>query len=122
MMSLSVNLIGLLLIATIIWWFWLSKRKVIASTTKNNFIEIKVKDGAYQPAYIETQLNKPITLRFIREDASPCAENVIFGSLNISEFLPLHKPTNIDLVIKKAGEYEFTCQMGMYRGKLIVKD
>jgi plastocyanin domain-containing protein len=120
MMTLLVNTIGILLVGLIIWWFWIYQSRG-ASTKMDNLIEIKVKDGVYQPAHIEAEINHPIILRFIREDASPCAESVVFGSLNISKQLPLHEPVDISLNIKKPGEYEFTCQMGMYRGKLTVK-
>lgn len=117
MITTIVNLAGLCLIGLIIWWFWLSKLNTL--TKADDFIEIKVKNGVYQPAFIQVKVNHPVTLRFIREDASPCAEVVVFGSLNINEQLPLHKPKDIVLTLKNIGEYEFTCQMGMYRGKII---
>jgi plastocyanin domain-containing protein len=120
MIALLVNTIGIFLIGLIVWWFWINKSRA-ASTKIDNIIEIKVKDGIYQPANIEAEINHPITLRFIREDASPCAEIVVFASLNISKQLPLKEPVDIYLNIKKPGEYEFTCQMGMYRGKLTLK-
>lgn len=120
MITLLVNVAGIALICLIIWWFWFSKSHT--STIKiDNLIEIRVKDGVYQPSNIEAKINQPITLRFIRDDASPCAEIVVFHSLNISKQLPLHQPVDFQLNIKNAGEYEFTCQMGMYRGKLTVK-
>lgn len=115
-----VNLIGLLIIALIVWWFWLSKPGV-KSTEIKKIVEIKVKDGVYQPAYIRALVNQPITLRFIREDPTPCAEIVSFSKLNINQELPIKKPTDIHLNIKEPGVYEFTCQMGMYRGKLVVQ-
>ncbi len=120
MMMIIVNLIGLLLIGAIVWWFWLSRNNHNVVQVVD-LIEITVKDGVYKPAYIQAQVGRPITLRFIRKDASPCAEVVVFASLNISQQLPLSKPTDIHLKVKNVGEYEFTCQMGMYRGKLLVK-
>ncbi len=119
MITVIVNLLGISLVGLIIWWFWFSKPNA-SSTEINNYIQIKVKDGTYDPAYIQIKANQQATLRFIREDASPCAEMVIFDSLNINEKLPLHKPKDIVLSIKNTGEYVFTCQMGMYRGKIIV--
>lgn len=118
-MTLLINLIGLFIIAFIVWWFWLSKAKIIRAG-QNNLIEIKVKDGVYQPAYIQVKMNQPFTLRFIREDATPCAEIVVFSRLNLSKALPLHKPIDIPLTLTQVGEYGFTCQMGMYRGTLAV--
>jgi plastocyanin domain-containing protein len=120
MMTILVNVVGVALVGLIVWWFWIAKSR-IAAIKVDHLIEIKVKDGVYQPSSIEAKINQPITLRFIREDASPCAETVVFSSLNISKQLPLHEPIDLSLNIKNAGEYEFTCQMGMYRGKLIVK-
>ena len=120
MITLFVNITGLLLIGAIVWWFWFSESPS-SSIKAENLIEIKVKDGVYQPANIQVQVNQPLILRFIREDASPCAATVIFSSLNISKLLPLHEPLDLSLNLKNPGVYEFTCQMGMYRGKLIVK-
>jgi plastocyanin domain-containing protein len=118
--TLLINFIALTLIGLIVWWFWLNKPRLYSAKTKK-LIEITVKDGIYQPAYIQLELNQPITLRFTRKDASPCAEMVIFHSLKISQQLLLNVPTDINLRLEKPGEYEFTCQMGMYRGKLMVK-
>ncbi|MBI2792940.1 MAG: cupredoxin domain-containing protein [Gammaproteobacteria bacterium] len=118
MITTIVNIAGLLLIGLIVWWFWFSKLNTI--TKVEDFVEIKVKDGVYQPAFIQVKANHPVTLRFIREDATPCAEVVVFSSLNISEILTLNKPKDIVLTFKNLGEYEFTCQMGMYKGKIVV--
>lgn len=124
-MSIIINVIGIGLICLVIWWFWLYKPKFASSAAGSiqpgNVIEILVKDGVYTPPYIQMKSNDPITLRFTRKDPSPCAEIVNFNSLNIARKLPLNEPIDINLKIENTGEYEFTCQMGMYRGKLIVK-
>src|SRR3990167_1148900 len=113
MITLLVNLAGVALVCLIIWWFWI-KKPHITIVKIDNIIEIRVKDGVYEPSNIEAKINYPITLRFIRDDATPCAETVVFHSLNMSKQLPLHQPVDFLLNIKKAGEYEFSCQMGMY--------
>jgi plastocyanin domain-containing protein len=120
MIAIVVNLAGLLLIAAIIWWFWFSEGSTTLTQAKN-IVEIKVKDGVYEPARIQANINQPLILRFIRYDATPCAEFVIFDSLSISRSLPIEEPTDIVINISEPGEYEFTCQMGMYRGKLIMR-
>lgn len=121
MIFILINVLGLLLIALLIWWFWLSTPSTI-KVDNQTIIDIIVKDGTYQPAYIEARVGKPLVLRFTREDASPCAEVVVFSALNINQQLPLRQATEIPLNVEKAGTYEFTCQMGMYRGKLIVNE
>ena len=114
-----INLTGLLLIAFIIWWFWLAQPGAGVKAGQGP-VEIRVKDGVYQPARIEIPVDQEVQLKFIREDASPCAATVIFHGLDISEELPVNKPKIITLRIKEPGEYKFTCQMQMYTGTLVV--
>lgn len=118
-MTLLVNIMGLVLIGFIIWWFWLAKPKA-KKASRDETITIIVEGGAYDPARIEVAANKPVQLTFIRKDASPCAAQVVFGDLDISHELSMDSPTRITLPTLKPGEYEFTCQMGMYRGSLRV--
>ena len=46
---------------------------------------------------------------------------VLLPLLGVSADLPLGQAIKIELIPQDKGEHEFTCQMGMYRGKLIVK-
>ncbi len=115
------NSIGIALIVFFIWWFWLSSHKS-ASSVVDGVITIKVTGGVYLPDTINAKVNQPIELCFTREDPSPCAEAVIFDGLNLSQSLPLNKTQAVKLKVDKAGTYEFTCPMGMYRGKLIITD
>lgn len=115
-----VNVGGLVVIGLIVWWFWLSQPKARRAVGPSP-IEIVVDDGVYTPARIEVSVGKPVTLRFIRKDPSPCAEKVLFDDFGITHDLPVGKPYDISLTPDKPGEYEFTCQMRMYRGNLIVR-
>lgn len=119
MTTLIVNLIGLILIGLIIWWFVISKPKAIR--IKGDTIDISVHDGIYDPSIVKAKKGQTLHLRFFRQDETPCSEIVIFDQLNLSAELPIGKPHEITLTVKEAGEYDFTCQMGMYRGKLIVE-
>jgi plastocyanin domain-containing protein len=109
-----------MLIAVIVWWFWLSTPKAAHADAKAA-VEIQVRDGTYQPAAVEIQAGLPISLEFTRQDATPCAEKVIFAGLGITADLPLGSTRSIQIPPLKPGTYEFTCQMGMYRGRLIAK-
>ncbi len=120
MTAIVFNAGGVALIGLIVWWFWLSQpRSSHASDT--GLVEVLVNNGVYSPASIEVDAGKPTTLRFLRRDTNPCAEKVIFENLNVSADLPLGEPHDIVLTPKKRGRYPFTCQMGMYRGTLIVR-
>lgn len=115
-----VNSAGLIAIGLIIWWFWLSKPRARAETGAKP-IEIIVDQGVYTPSRIEVPVGRPIILRFLRKDASPCAEKVLFEDFGIAVDLPVNEPTDVVIIPKAAGEFEFTCQMQMYRGQLIAK-
>jgi plastocyanin domain-containing protein len=119
-MSLLVNLAGLLLIGLIIWWFWLSTPRARAAA-QGEAIDILVDDGVYTPGVIEVKAGEPVTLRFLRKDASPCAEQVIFEDLGVSAELPVDRPKTLTITPPEAGEYQFTCQMKMYRGRLVAR-
>ena len=119
MTSLIVNLTGFILIALIIWWFIILKPK--AAQIKGDTIDIKVHDGIYDPPVIKAKKGQTLHLRFLREDKTACSEVVVFDQLNLSAKLPIGKPYVLTFTVKSAGEYNFTCQMGMYRGKLIVE-
>lgn len=120
MSELLVTLGGLVAIVVIIWWFWFSKPKAMHINVEQT-ISIMVKDGTYQPAALEVPAGRALTLNFTRHDATPCAEKVLFADLGLGADLPLGKTTSVQLPALKPGSYEFTCQMGMYRGHLIVE-
>jgi plastocyanin domain-containing protein len=115
-----VDLAGLGLIGLIIWWFWLYRPQALRAAGSQP-IEIIVADGVYTPARIEVPAGKPVTLRFLRQDSNPCAEKALFDDLGVSADLPIGKPLDVVVTPPRPGEYEFTCQMRMYRGVLVAK-
>lgn len=119
MTTLLVNGAGVLLMGFIVWWFWLYRPP--AQRVANAMpIAISVADGVYTPSRIEVARGQPLVLRFTRHDPSPCAEQVIFADLGLSADLPLNQPVDVSITPERTGEFEFTCQMGMYRGALVV--
>jgi plastocyanin domain-containing protein len=116
-----VNIGGLVAVGLIIWWFWLSRPRAQRAVSARP-IEIIVDNGVYTPARIEVPAGKRVTLRFIRKDPSPCAEKVLFDDLDISADLPVGRPYDVSFTPDKVGEHDFTCQMRMYRGSLVVRE
>lgn len=114
-----INLAGLLLIAGIVWWFWLYKTAGVAAA-QDKLLTVIVENGVYQPARIKVSAGQAVRMEFLRKDASPCAETVIFPALNLSFELPVNKTALITLPPLESGKYEFHCQMKMYRGELQV--
>lgn len=122
MLALLVNLIGLLLIAATVWWFWLGpKRHRTPAVGGSEKLQILVKDGVYEPDRIRLPAGAPATLHFRREDPTPCAEWVLFPDLEVSAQLAAHRDTAVEIPGLAPGEYSFTCQMQMYRGTLLIE-
>lgn len=119
-MSWLVNIAGLAAIALVVWWFWLSRPQAVRAG-QGVVVEIVVENGVYTPSVIQVAAGAPITLRFLRKDPSPCAEQVRFDDLGVSVELPVDAPREITVTPPKPGEYEFTCQMRMYRGVLAAR-
>ena len=118
MLSWIVNCVGILLIGLIIWWFFFSKKT--ATKVRGDSIDIIVDNGVYAPDVIRAQKGQTLRLNFIRKDDNPCSAIVKFDDFDTSAELTINHPTSITLNLNKTGEFDFTCKMGMYRGKLIV--
>ncbi len=115
---LIINISGLMLIALIVWWFWLYNPKAEKISEKD--LLVLVENGVYHPAHILLEGGKPHDISFLRKDSSPCAEMLIIPALEISETLPLNKAITIHIPPLTEGNYPFHCQMRMYLGELIV--
>lgn len=118
-----VTIGGLLLIGFIAWFFWGPKKGgSLAEISKSGYQEaaIQVKNG-YHPARVIVQSGKPIRFEFKREETNACSEMVIFPDFQKSATLPVGQKVIIELPPMQAGTYDFTCQMGMYKGSIIAR-
>jgi len=118
-----VVLVGLALIAGIAWFFWGPRTGGTPATLASSGYQeamILVK-GGYTPDVIVVRHGKPVRLTFQREETAACSEMVIFDAFGKSAKLPTGERVPVEFVPEKPGEYEFACQMGMLRGKLIVE-
>ena len=121
--QVAVTLAGAAAIATVVWFFWLKRDAgTRAALTSGGCQEamVLVKDG-YTPSVIVVQRGKPVRLVFRREETTACSETVVLDAFGKSATLPEGKPVVIELMPAEPGEYPFTCQMGMYRGTLVVE-
>jgi len=114
-----INVLGLALIALIVWWFWLYQPR--GAELGQEALLVVVDNGTYQPSLIKLPANQAVSLNFLRKDASPCAEMLLIPALQVSETLPLNKTRRVDLPPMEKGDYDFHCQMQMYRGQLKVE-
>jgi plastocyanin domain-containing protein len=77
--------------------------------------------GGYSPAVVRAKAGQPVRLTFDRQETSGCSEEVVFGDFGIRRYLPARQQTVIEVTPPVAGTYEFTCGMGMLRGKLVAE-
>jgi plastocyanin domain-containing protein len=121
--NVVVVLAALALIAGIAWFFWGPRTGGIRATMASSGYQeamVLVK-GGYIPDVIIVEHGKPVRITFRREETVPCSEMVVFGDFGKSATLPAGQAVAIEFTPQKPGEYEFTCQMGMLHGKLIVE-
>lgn len=118
-----VTALGLLLIVFIVWFFWMKRDKgTRASQTSTGHQEVMILvKGGYTPDVIVVERDRPVRLNFRREETASCSEMVLLPDFEQSARLPVGETVAVEFIPREAGEYEFACQMGMLRGKLIVE-
>ena len=102
------------------YWFFLGKKDKNVSVSNSDSIDIIV-DGGYSPEVISISKGKTTKLNFTRTDPTACLEEVVLGDFKIRKHLPLNQKVVIEITPEKSGEFVYTCGMGMYHGKIIVK-
>jgi len=120
---LTVNVVGLLLIGWIVWYFWLYRKEGVAAAEVAGVQEVPIAvKGGYDPDVIVLKRGKPVRLLFNRQESSLCSEMVVFDQIGRSAKLPEGETVAVEFTPQETGEIPFQCQMGMLRGKLIVQN
>ncbi len=100
------------------YWFFLRKNEkeiVVASDS----IDILV-DGGYEPEVISVPKGKTTKLNFLRKDSSSCLEEVVLADFKIRKYLPLNQKVTIEVSPQNQGEFDISCGMNMFHGKIKV--
>ncbi|HYO91782.1 MAG TPA: cupredoxin domain-containing protein [Pyrinomonadaceae bacterium] len=121
--QLIVTLVGFGIIGWIVWYFWLWKGESVTAQAAAGCFQIVAVTvrGGYQPQAIVAKAGQPLRLNFTRRESTPCGEEVVLPEFGKRAHLPENRTVAIEIVPPKPGEYEFTCGMNMYKGKLIVE-
>lgn len=120
-MQIAVTLAGIVAIVWVNWYFFLAAQHPVAaaaSGTGPQSVRIVV-EGGYSPSVVTVEAGRPVRLEFERRESSGCTEEVVVPDFGIRTFLPAHQVTPVQFTPVKPGTYEFTCGMGMVRGRLI---
>lgn len=120
--KIIVGIGGILASLFVIWFFFGKREKGVAAALSAGSQEIRVVvDGGYTPDVIEVKKGIPVRLSFFRKDPSSCLEEVVLGDFNIKKGLVLNEETSVEFTPQKEGVFDFSCGMGMFHGKIVVK-
>lgn len=78
---------------------------------------VRVK-GSFQPNALFGRVGEPLQIVFRREETASRSERVVFPAFGKSAALPPHEDVTVELLPDRAGDFEFTCQLGLLRGRL----
>ncbi len=115
--KIIITIAGVLGAGFVAWFFFAKKDNAVAAEGE---IDIEVK-GGYSPDVISIPAGKPMKFNFTRKDESTCLEEVVISDFKVRKLLPMNEKTTIEITPEKPGEYKFSCGMGMFHGKIIVK-
>jgi plastocyanin domain-containing protein len=120
--AILVDVIGLIMIGVLAWYFWLSRsRGVKAAVTNGAQGALVVVKAGYTPDTIVLQRGRPARIVFRREESALCSERVVLPAFERSALLPEGEEVVVEFVPRERGEFPFACQMGMLRGRIIVE-
>jgi len=120
--QIVVTLSGIAAALLIAWFFWLSPRPQTRVGASGGAQEVAIRvRGGYTPDVIVVKAGQPVRLNFLRQESAVCSEMVLFPDFQKSARLPEGQEVTLELTPERPGEYEFQCQMGMLRGKLIAE-
>ncbi len=82
---------------------------------------VTLTDNGYQPSSLKLRPGVPARVTFVRRIEETCGTEIALPAYNIRRALPLNEPVVVEFTPDKAGEFNFTCGMGMLRGTVIVQ-
>jgi plastocyanin domain-containing protein len=113
---------GVGLSALVVWYFWLSSSGGVTAASVDGVQELTVVvKGGYTPDTIVVKRGRPVRLNFNRQESASCSEMVLLPDFDRSAKLPEGEVVSVEFTPETVGEFGFQCQMGMFRGRLIVE-
>ncbi len=110
----------LLVVALYVGWIYFTKKQTGTAAKLEKGVQefdIIVK-GVYSPSVLHATAGSPVRINFLRQEDTDCSRFVVFDDLHIRKDLPRDQKVTVEFTPRK-GVYAFTCDMGMYQGKLI---
>lgn len=82
-------------------------------------IEVHATKEGFEPAKIEVEGGKPVTLVFKREVEKTCMTGVVFPDLKIEKDLPVGQAVEVTVTPEAGGTIHFQCPMGMGKSTVV---
>lgn len=112
---------GIGAISWINWYFFVAGRTAVTAAPNHGVQEARiVVQGGYQPADIRVRAGEPVRLLFDRRETSSCSDEVVVPDFGVKRFLTPNATTVVEFTPAEPGTFEFTCGMGMLRGRISV--
>ncbi len=77
--------------------------------------------GGYNPAIVNLKKDVPAEITFTRTNEHGCLDIVHSKDLNFETKLPLNQAETVKIATDKVGEFDFSCGMDMFHGKVVIK-
>jgi len=121
-MELIVLLISLILIGTIVWWFFGNHQtETVSAEVMGNIQKVQIiVEGGYKPETIRLKAGVPAELTFLRKSASSCFDEVLLPDFGKQAALPVNEPYTLIIKPDKPGTFTYSCGMHMFFGKIEV--
>jgi len=113
-----VTVSGVVGIIFVFWFFLMKKEKKEVAVAGS--VDITV-EGGYSPEVISIPKGKTTKINFTRKDSSSCLEEVVLPDFKVRKYLPLNQKVTIEITPQQVGEFNFTCGMNMFHGKILVR-
>ncbi|BDZ31961.1 cupredoxin domain-containing protein [Lactiplantibacillus sp. WILCCON 0030] len=88
--------------------------------TENKQVAAITVAGSYQPQVVTLKQGLSAELTFTRTKAQGCLDVVHSKALDFETELPLNQPQTIKISTDQTGEFEFSCGMDMFHGKVVI--
>ncbi|MCF1783579.1 cupredoxin domain-containing protein [Lactobacillus mulieris] len=122
MRSFSI-LIAVFIIGFIIWWFFIREVNdtALAKANQNKQKAQIVIQGGYSPSTLVLQKGILAEVEFLQKDSTACLAEVRSAELALDKKIAPGEKVTIKVPTDQVGEYNYSCGMNMFHGKVVVK-
>ena len=94
---------------------------LVRRTAPTQVTRIRIR-GGFAPNVVHGRVGEPLRLLVRREETAARSERIVFPDFGKSAMLPPFESVLIELLPTRPGAFEFTCQLGILRGLLVIED